>query len=389
MLGTSPYSLAAGSIYVDSGATASDNVDGDMTASIATVSNVNTTVVGSYTVTYNVSDAAGNAATQVTRTVTVVDNIVPVITMLGTSPYSLAVGSIYVDSGATASDNVDGDMTASIATVSNVDTAVVGSYTVTYNVSDAAGNAATQVSRVVNVVAAPTVFSGKLNDTGITTCANATTNGLACPQVGFPGQDAELGRDAYAGLVKTGGGSAAFDFTKLDAAGAALTNQAVLYANTPWDCVQDHVTGLMWEVKTTGGAGGLRDANHTYTWLNSDPYINGGAAGTANGGICVDAVNCDTEKYVAAVNVAGLCGFNDWRLPKVEELRSIVDYIIPFPGPTIDTAYFPNAIGSWYWSSSSYAAGATGAWGVGFFNGGDGAYFKSYNGYVRLVRGGQ
>lgn len=228
----------------------------------------------------------------------------------------------------------------------------------------------------------------KLNDTGITTCSNATANGLACPQVGFPGQDAELGRDAYASLVKAGGGSAGFDFTKLDAAGLPLTNQAVLYANTPWNCVQDHVTGLMWEIKTTAGAGGLRDANHRYTWFNSDPYTNGGNAGTANGGLCVDGLNCDTEKYVAAVNAAGWCGFSDWRLPNKEELHSIVDYSIAWPGPMIDVDYFPNTIGSGYWSSSPNTAFATDAWFVGFGNGG-GADFKSLNLSVRLVRSGQ
>jgi len=303
--------------------------------------------------------------------------------MIGSSRYSFVVGAAYVDAGAIASDNVDGDVTANIVTVSNVNMAAVGSYTVTYNVSDAAGNAATTLTRVVNV----NVIG--LNDTGITTCSNATTDSLACPQIGFPGQDAEDGRDAYAGLLKTGGGSAAFDFTKLDAAGAALTNQAVLYANTSWDCVQDHVTGLMWEVKTTGGAGGLRDATHTYTWLNSDPYTNGGSVGTANGGTCVDAINCDTEKYVAAVNAVGLCGFNDWRLPKKEALRSIVDYSIAFPGPTIDVAYFPNTQGVFYWSSGSLAESAALALYVNFNSGYGIAVVKSIDDYVRLVRGGQ
>ena len=58
-----------GGSYSDPGATASDNIDGNITSSIVTVNPVNTAVVGTYTVTYNVSDAAGNAATQVTRTV--------------------------------------------------------------------------------------------------------------------------------------------------------------------------------------------------------------------------------------------------------------------------------------------------------------------------------
>ncbi len=113
--------------------------------------------VGSYTVTYNVLDAAGNAALQVIRTVNVVatppvDTTPPVITLTGSTPVNVVQGSVYTDAGATASDNVDGDITSSIATVNPVDANTVGSYTVTYNVSDAAGNAALQVTRTVNVV---------------------------------------------------------------------------------------------------------------------------------------------------------------------------------------------------------------------------------------------
>jgi len=151
LLGSNPVNLEVGDSYVDAGATASDNVDGDISANITTVNPVNTGVVGSYTVTYNVSDAAGNAAVQVTRTVNVSDTTPPVIVLSGSSPVNLSVGDSYTDAGATASDAVDGNITANITTVNPVNTSVVGSYTVTYNVSDAAGNAATQVTRTVIV----------------------------------------------------------------------------------------------------------------------------------------------------------------------------------------------------------------------------------------------
>ena len=60
---------------------------------------------------------------------------------------TVEVGSTYTDLGATASDNYDGDITADIVTVNNVDTSVIGSYTVTYNVTDSSGNAASEVTR--------------------------------------------------------------------------------------------------------------------------------------------------------------------------------------------------------------------------------------------------
>src|SRR4030043_749125 len=80
------------------------------------------------------------------------DTIPPVITLNGDNPVTVVVGSEYTDAGATASDDIDGDITSSISAVSTVDAANIGSYTVAYNVSDAAGNAAAEAIRVVNVV---------------------------------------------------------------------------------------------------------------------------------------------------------------------------------------------------------------------------------------------
>ena len=117
-----------------------------------TVNPVDTDVVGQYTVTYNVSDANNNAAVEVTRTVNVVDTTIPVITLRGDATVTIEVGSTYTDAGATALDNYDGDITSSIVTVNTVDTSTVGTYTVTYDVSDANNNDAVQVIRTVNVV---------------------------------------------------------------------------------------------------------------------------------------------------------------------------------------------------------------------------------------------
>ena len=136
LVGDTQITVEVGSTYTDLGATASDNYDGDITADIVTVNNVDTSVIGSYTVTYNVTDSSGNAASEVTRTVSVTDTTVPVITLVGDAEITVEVGSTYTDLGATASDNYDGDITTDIVTVNNVDTSVIGSYTVTYNVTD-------------------------------------------------------------------------------------------------------------------------------------------------------------------------------------------------------------------------------------------------------------
>ena len=152
LLGETEVSLELGSTYTDPGAIAADNIDGDVTENIAVASTVDVNTVGTYTVAYNVSDAAGNAAVQVSRTVSITPDVtIPVITLLGDVTVTIEVGATYTDAGATATDNYDGDLTSSIVTVNPVDTTTVGTYTVTYNVSDAAGNAAVQVARLVKI----------------------------------------------------------------------------------------------------------------------------------------------------------------------------------------------------------------------------------------------
>ena len=81
------------------------------------------------------------------------DSVAPVITLTGDDPQTVERGSAYVEQGATATDDTDGDISGNIVIdASAVDINVVGSYGVTYNVSDAAGNPAVEVVRTVNVV---------------------------------------------------------------------------------------------------------------------------------------------------------------------------------------------------------------------------------------------
>ena len=146
--------VQVGSAYVDPGAQANDNYDGDITARIVMTSAVNATVLGSYSVTYKVSDSSANAATPAVRTVNVVDTQKPVITLVGSAAVSVVLGSSFVDPGATAKDNYDGDVTSKIVKSASVKTSVAGSYPLTYNVTDTSGNAAAPVVRTVTVSAA-------------------------------------------------------------------------------------------------------------------------------------------------------------------------------------------------------------------------------------------
>ena len=75
----------------------------------------------------------------------------PTITLKGSSKVVVTKGKPFVDAGATALDPEDGDVTDLIVAVNPVDINTLGTYTVTYNVSDVSGNKATQVTRTVEV----------------------------------------------------------------------------------------------------------------------------------------------------------------------------------------------------------------------------------------------
>ena len=101
LTGNPTVTIEVGSMYTDQGATATDNYDTTLTVVVGG-DIVDTSLVGTYTVTYNVTDANGNAAVQVTRTVNVVDTTAPVITLTGDEIITIEVGSTYADAGATS-----------------------------------------------------------------------------------------------------------------------------------------------------------------------------------------------------------------------------------------------------------------------------------------------
>lgn len=171
LIGSNPQIIQKGSSYIELGATATDNVSGNVTSSIVVnSSSVNSNTLGNYVVTYNVNDAAGNPAIQATRQVQIVDTTVPVITLIGSNPQSITIGSDYVELGATATDLQDGNISSEIViNSSTVNTGTIGSYLVTYNVSDSNGKNAVQVTRTVNIVAvivpplsSPKVYYGQV-----------------------------------------------------------------------------------------------------------------------------------------------------------------------------------------------------------------------------------
>ncbi|MCI5157075.1 MAG: DUF1566 domain-containing protein [Candidatus Electrothrix sp. AUS1_2] len=244
--------------------------------------------------------------------------------------------------------------------------------------------------------------SGALNDTGIDWSGNYKSGyNTGCSSSTTPdgdnvvsAQDCSHGRDATHN--DDSDGHAGFSFTKLDSNGVSLADQNADYATTPWGCVKDNVTGLIWEVKTDDS--GLHDKDDKYTWYNTDPTTNGGDDGYADyvGNTCYgynsgDASTfCNTEAYVNRVNAARWCGASNWRMPTRKELMSIVDFEI-FRHPAVDTDYFPNTMSHSYLSGFFYWTGTPDysqyeAYYITFHSGASNGTERRGSGFVRLVR---
>lgn len=228
------------------------------------------------------------------------------------------------------------------------------------------------LTALASQVLAQTAPSRPLNDTGQTQCLQDGAL-VACTQDNtgdgstHPRQDGRFGRDAQAGagqLTKIGAGVAGFDFTRIcnsgevAGSGACPVDPALGPGDDEWVCTRDNVTGLIWEVKTPG------NANDSFNFADA------------------------SDVHADAVNAAELCGFNDWRVPSRRELLSIVHFGAA-SSPRIDTTFFPNTVGSFYWSSDIFAPDPANAWFVLFNNGPSNASNQTNVNHVRLVRSGQ
>jgi hypothetical protein len=335
--------------------------------------------------------------------------VAPVNVDYATRDIGALAGSDYEAGSGTVTINT-GEQVATVAVSISGDTLPENDETLELEISNVSGAARLGTEAAVLTIIdddGPGSYLA-LNDTGVTYCATVDNTLLACPQAGFPLQDGEVGRDVTANDPDDG--LEGFSFTKLDADGAPIANQAAAYyfeyygfpinSNYAiWDCVQDEVTGLTWEVKTDV-PGDLRHYDWTYSWYNSSGVNDGGDAGAANAGNCTSSASCDTEAYVAAVNAANLCGFNDWRVPRQEEIFTLAVTASPSADALrgLDSNYFPHNYatlgqvdrGFTYWSSTPDASDSGSAWALRFESPDPNQFStdKSSALRLRLVRGG-
>jgi len=221
--------------------------------------------------------------------------------------------------------------------------------------------------------------NGHINDTGVSTCAIDNNFSASCETAqDFPQQDAMIG-------------STEFNFTKIREDGTELTAEDT----DEHACVRDNNTNLIWEVKHPRNLGHMQDNQHKYTWHNPLDNSNGGDPGPTGtaGGCGIEISSCDTLKYSEEINRIGLCGFDNWRLPKITELMSIVDFSGPVPGinntvPLIDENFFPNTNTAFYWTATPAAVFHESAWRLDFRTGKTDHQLKSIASSVRLVNSG-
>jgi hypothetical protein len=221
-----------GAAYADAGADCADDRDGAL--SVTVIGSINTSLRTLQALAYLCADSAGNAAVTRTRKVNVArapDNVKPVVTLRGERNIRSLLGAAYTDAGADCLDDRDGILPVTVQ--GSVDVAKPGTYILTFNCADSAGNPVSpaptrSVVVTANIDSVPPVITRIGPDTLVAvssdavfdpwaTCTDAVDGPVAVlrtalPAVGFTGhyqvtyscQDAALNEATVSRIVKIG-----------------------------------------------------------------------------------------------------------------------------------------------------------------------------------------
>lgn len=188
-------------------------------------------------------------------------------------------------------------------------------------------------------------------------------------------------------LIETADGLI-FNLTKISQSGQELATDA-----QGWSCLRDNTTGLIWETKTSSV--GLHHQDDSFSWYDSNSAINiaktvfaGNSGATCSGYVQGDPTTyCNTEAYVSRVNSDGWCGFQDWRMPTIDELKGIIS--LNQASPDIYANLLPKGTEKAVWSGSPVTNFSGFSWHIylndGYAHGND----QSGNLPVLLVRNTQ
>lgn len=149
LAGQENYIISFGESYVEAGFSAIDDTDGDITTSVKIEGSIDTKKYGKQTLIYSATDASGNVG-QAKRTVVVQEFTPPELTLIGKSKLYVPMGQEFIEPGFTAVDDVDGDISSQVTTSSDLDINTIGTYTLTYAVTDSSNNPTTR-TRFVQV----------------------------------------------------------------------------------------------------------------------------------------------------------------------------------------------------------------------------------------------
>lgn len=141
LAGNSEAIVCPAQTYEEEGYTALDDYDGDLTNKVERNEEEDH-------ITYTVKDTSKNKTT-VERKIIHKDTEPPLLALQGPSTVYLTKGANYSEQGYTATDNCDGDITKSVSVEGNINTSVIGTYTLTYTIKDKSGNTTTQTRTII------------------------------------------------------------------------------------------------------------------------------------------------------------------------------------------------------------------------------------------------
>lgn len=176
------------------------------------------------------------------------DTLAPVLTLNGAANIQLTVGDTYIELGANAVDDKDGDISSSVQMSGLVDTNTPGTHTIIYTVADNAGNT-TSATRSVTVLApkvdAPTTYAEPVLD------INQDTNTVSISNMGKLVQDLDGVKDVT---------------VYLEANGVRIGNSEGIYANVLTSTSADVAYTISADYLTKNGVTGQYEpGTHKFT----------------------------------------------------------------------------------------------------------------------------
>jgi len=193
-------------------------------------------------------------------------------------------------------------------------------------------------------------------------CDGQALAGATCASLGFSGDCGQDEACLHSGLTCLG--NCTFDYTGCTAESQAAVQRFVDNGN---GTASDRLAGLTWELK-------CRDADcaDRHSVLATLPW------------------QAAAAEWVSRLNAERFAGHDDWRLPTLEELRTLLAAVPPCAAEPCPTAAWPRTqtAPAGYWSSTTFSVDKGRAWAVSFR---DGDVYTAAKGdalHVRAVRKG-